>query len=786
MAAVNNRRAAYEFDESFVSAISFMKLLQNTDLSNDKLRSNVKSIGEPVGVYPANAPPTLPPIPRPTLPPTLNTLNDIIYYYFTYEDASLGKKFKALFDTRKYKKNYTWKLIIEYRLNGGSKIDVVDITPCDRNGSFHMCVKEDNQHVIDYMRTIKPLPILFKKGKQGAAAAANGPGAAVPGEVPGAALKVVLPKPLSEAQRYGKISAQQMNAIPLIPNPDPEFKQLSLAKNNVEPGVEVLAGSRSYIKYLVCDQGKTPNTMIPTHIYTYDTETCYTTFFGENGKNNKKIENILANPKAFEHNTKFFLERLKLYHDFLALRVEPPTQDQINHLFANYLADVITDKEKIILRAHLFIGDTNAMMQFDTTPNSSIPGLLHDVLHDVLQYVDNGSYLIRKSRAADTNVCITRTFSFSYMNNNSEKKIFDIRILHVHGYGYYFVAGNNIITLPSTLPSETELPKPKPTDRVFACFIDILDFIFAKYNIDKLKNITDAREEVEFIRSARNLPTIISKSDSDIDKKEIDKHINDFIKYCLGTSKRPCTKIDLDYCRKFYFLNKMNKTGTKYLIDKVRESIDKLLKVRLLINKLGDIYTKKMETCYIIPSLALSDNTSAERILAGKDILAKSFILRFSQSTPNCMAVTYTSDDKSVHHVQITSVEDGWWIKEDGKVKPEIYLTIDDLILKCKIFESCLIINEEKKLCSIIDKHSAFVNPYSNPGAAVAADPGAAVAADPGAAVAADPGAAVAADRVDGGAHKKKRTRRSGMRRRTPLHTRRTVTKYRTKRYGRK
>jgi len=96
---------------------------------------------------------------------------------------------------------------------------------------------------------------------------------------------------------------------------------------------------------------------------------------------------------------------------------------------------------------------------------------------------------------------------------------------------------------------------------------------------------------------------------------------------------------------------------------------------------------------YLLRDLHFS-SVDANDLLTKKGLPLHHFCLRFSQSQIGNLAVTYVyydGNEKVVADVLIefVSLGDGgvgWAIKEDGKALPEIYPTIEELIMKCNVF----------------------------------------------------------------------------------------------------
>ena len=82
-----------------------------------------------------------------------------IYYYFTYEKAGPVQQFvSSLRSKSKYAKKYSWRLIIvDYRNKNRIIKNEIEITPCEINGEFCMCIKKDAKYIPrDFIKLLSP------------------------------------------------------------------------------------------------------------------------------------------------------------------------------------------------------------------------------------------------------------------------------------------------------------------------------------------------------------------------------------------------------------------------------------------------------------------------------------------------------------------------------------------------------------------------------------------------------------------------------------------------------
>lgn len=169
---------------------------------------------------------------------------------------------------------------------------------------------------------------------------------------------------------------------------------------------------------------------------------------------------------------------------------------------------------------------------------------------------------------------------------------------------------------------------------------------------------------------------------------------NEIIIFCFYSEQRPLSE------KTFIFLQERPKP---YIfdgfirIDNLQFFIKYLDSWRKMINKLDDFYFKKDgNENFLLSDLYLSSG-DAEKRLQDKNFPLHHFILRGSHSQLHNLAVTYVrvveGDDPNIMifkcvNVLIESVLGGWSIKEEGKLIPEIYPTLTELIMKCKVFLS--------------------------------------------------------------------------------------------------
>jgi hypothetical protein len=164
---------------------------------------------------------------------------------------------------------------------------------------------------------------------------------------------------------------------------------------------------------------------------------------------------------------------------------------------------------------------------------------------------------------------------------------------------------------------------------------------------------------------------------------------DEIIKFCFKTSRR-LSENDLAF---------LQERIQRYVVDGFISSenykffITYLDSLRIMIYHLRDFYQAENVDQYLLRDLHFS-SVDANDLLTKKGLPLHHFCLRFSQSQIGNLAVTYVNEkngenvvsDVLIKFVNLGNGGVGWEIQEEGKELPEIYPTIEELIMKCKVF----------------------------------------------------------------------------------------------------
>ena len=175
---------------------------------------------------------------------------------------------------------------------------------------------------------------------------------------------------------------------------------------------------------------------------------------------------------------------------------------------------------------------------------------------------------------------------------------------------------------------------------------------------------------------------------------------DEIIKFCFNskTSRRLSEK-DLAF---------LHQRIQRYIVDGFISSenykffITYLDSLRIMIYHLRDFYQAEnvdpqaapaSRSQYLLRDLHFS-SVDANDLLTKKGLPLHHFCLRFSQSQIGNLAVTYVNEkngenvvaDVLIEFVSLGDGGVGWAIKEEGKALPEIYPTMEELIMKCNVF----------------------------------------------------------------------------------------------------
>lgn len=241
------------------------------------------------------------------------------------------------------------------------------------------------------------------------------------------------------------------------------------------------SGFRETLTYLYVD--KEGHTLVPRFVYVYNTSEAFQYLTREQG--------ALPGSDRFPHNHPCFLERVVLYHEYNeAIRrnqnpLVPPDDVRMNQIFTQFCNDgaSLTPEDRLALRARLDMDHVTAFTDLSLSPDKSE---LPNIAALLLTNEPEGSWLFRTSSTPDTPLCSVRTLTYKRADN----KIYNVRMMHLAGFGYYLFGGNSKLNLPQE-PSESKATKkiPEPqdkfrglenrldlTNRVFPCFADLIDF----------------------------------------------------------------------------------------------------------------------------------------------------------------------------------------------------------------------------------------------------------------------------------------------------------------------
>jgi hypothetical protein len=163
---------------------------------------------------------------------------------------------------------------------------------------------------------------------------------------------------------------------------------------------------------------------------------------------------------------------------------------------------------------------------------------------------------------------------------------------------------------------------------------------------------------------------------------------NQIIKFCFYCEQRPLSENTFKFLQERpipYIVDGLIR------VDNLQFFITYVDGWRMMIHKLGYFYFKKDKNDNFLLSDLYLSSVSAEERLTNQNLPLHHFILRGSHTQLYKLAVTYVSIEKEsgkkcVKNVLIGSVPDGWSISEEGKLLPEVYPTLEELIMKCKVF----------------------------------------------------------------------------------------------------
>ena len=221
----------------------------------------------------------------------------------------------------------------------------------------------------------------------------------------------------------------------------------------------------------------------PRVIVYYDTLSAYNAFV---------TNKILFEPETRAPLHKGFVERIKLYHraittlteEQLALSIthEDPAQQLIVNqqkraLFQRYMMDQATQTEILQLQISLFIDDTEVLHPY--TREDATARLVH---------ASQGSWIIRTSSIADTDLITTRAISISRPSGISH-----VCITQIYGYGFMISPNYPIVNnvhQASSMGSDIIIPQlAAEVSSVFPSFLDALVHVITSYVLDKTKLI---------------------------------------------------------------------------------------------------------------------------------------------------------------------------------------------------------------------------------------------------------------------------------------------------------
>jgi hypothetical protein len=217
----------------------------------------------------------------------------------------------------------------------------------------------------------------------------------------------------------------------------------------------------------------------PRVIVYYDTLSAYNAFV---------INTIRFEPETRAPLNKGFVERITLYYqaittlteEQLALSIthEDPAQQLIVNqekraMFQRYMMDQATPTEILQLKISLFIDDTEVLHPY--TREDATARLAHAPI---------GSWIIRTSSIADTDLITTRAISISRPSG-----IVHVCITQIYGYGF-MISPNypkvNDAPQASSMGSDIVIPQlAAEVSSVFPSFLDALVHVITCYGLNK-------------------------------------------------------------------------------------------------------------------------------------------------------------------------------------------------------------------------------------------------------------------------------------------------------------
>lgn len=240
---------------------------------------------------------------------------------------------------------------------------------------------------------------------------------------------------------------------------------------------EINPTGRNYISYLrLVDQ-------MPARMVFWDTVSCMNTFINHPTYRTIHNKKYIVDPETNQPIHPGFIERIQLYNESINVLGNQyrPAPGEINDIFQRYLREDISSRDKLVLRSFLFLEDTEVLSMFEATGLQIRVGAEKRLLK-----CESGSYLLRTSSVVDSELVKAKVLSF---NDNGVIK--HVMCVHTKGYGYFIPSG---IIQEQIMPDFTEekrtlLPKPSH-GRVYACFIDWIEFIYRTCNVVKSSYIS--------------------------------------------------------------------------------------------------------------------------------------------------------------------------------------------------------------------------------------------------------------------------------------------------------
>ena len=168
----------------------------------------------------------------------------------------------------------------------------------------------------------------------------------------------------------------------------------------------------------------------------------------------------------------------ELVEGYEQLFFAPENIDNVNNMlltnFNRYIVnkDSLTEKELVILKSFLHIGDTEGFLTDYTDENNmKITGnMIRDMAIARINAADNGSWLLRETSVHSSD--FIKAYCITIKTNSGD--ITHVPIAHAAGFGYIVLDVARGTVMPN---KDSKLKFPKYSGMIHASFIDLLEYL---------------------------------------------------------------------------------------------------------------------------------------------------------------------------------------------------------------------------------------------------------------------------------------------------------------------